>query len=187
MSPARHVTRGGIAALLLVLLPAAGWASGPKGKAVAPKAFDRCFETAAARYSIDPQMLRAIALTETGMRPHLVGPKNKNGTYDIGLMQINSAWLKTLARHGITEQGLFNACTNIQVGAWILANNIATHGARWKSVGAYNASTPSKQLIYIEKVKRNYALVMREAPSPEVEQQIEIKPERTEIVIYSES
>lgn len=121
--------------------------------------YSKCFEEAAIRYSLDMRMLVAIAKTESGIRAHVIGPKNGNDTYDIGVMQINSAWRPTLAKYGISEQGLMDPCTNIHVGAWILATNIQSHGPTWKAVGAYNARTPSKQVVYVKKVQRNYELV----------------------------
>lgn len=120
--------------------------------------YKQCFEEAANRYGLDKRMLVAIAKTESGIRT-VIGPKNGNDTYDIGVMQINSAWRPTLAKYGINEQGLMDPCTNIHVGAWILATNIQVHGPTWKAVGAYNARTPSKQVVYVKKVQRNYELV----------------------------
>lgn len=121
--------------------------------------FDKCFDSASTRFGVDKQMLVAIAKTESSLNPNAVGPKNVNGSTDIGMMQVNSWWLPTLAKHGITERDLMGACTNIYVGAWILAQNINRHGATWKAVGAYNAVTPSKQLNYAQKVQKNYTLV----------------------------
>lgn len=116
----------------------------------------RCsWESVATKFSVNPYMLYAIATTESGLRPNIVSAKNANGTYDIGLMQINSSWLPTLRRHGITEASLKDPCTNLEVGAWILASNMQRHGNTWKAVGAYNASTPSKQVVYAKKVLRN--------------------------------
>lgn len=121
--------------------------------------FDNCFTSAAAHFGVEKRLLVAIAKTESSFNPHAMGPKNSNGTYDMGMMQINSSWLSTLSRFGIAGSDLMGACTNIHVGAWILAKNIGTHGATWKAVGAYNATTPSKQITYVSRVQRNYALV----------------------------
>ena len=121
--------------------------------------YERCFAKASDRFGVDKRMLVAIAKTESAFDANAVGRPNANGSYDIGIMQINTFWLPTLARYGITEEGLRNACTNIHVGAWILAQNINRHGATWKAVGAYNAVTPSKQMVYVAKVQENYALV----------------------------
>ncbi len=121
--------------------------------------FDQCFTEAAYRFGVNKRMLVAIAKTESALTPHVIGPKNRNGTYDIGMMQINSSWLPTLAKYGIAQRHLLNACTNIEVGAWILAQNIAKHGSTWKAVGAYNAASPDKQQKYVDKVHQNYILV----------------------------
>jgi soluble lytic murein transglycosylase-like protein len=121
--------------------------------------FEACFVSASARFGVDRLMLLAIAVTESKLNPNAVGPKNVNGTYDMGIMQINSAWLSTLERYQIGRNDLMGACTNIHVGAWILAQNIQRHGSTWKAVGAYNASTAAKQLNYVSKVQKNYVLV----------------------------
>ena len=88
------------------------------------------------------------------MNPHAIG-RNRNGSRDLGLMQINSAWLPTLAKYGITERDLFEPCTNIHVGAWILAGNVSRLGYTWEAVGAYNAANPALRRAYIEKVRRH--------------------------------
>jgi soluble lytic murein transglycosylase-like protein len=120
---------------------------------------DACFSSASSRFGVDKRMLVAIAKTESSLNAKAVGPANANGSYDMGIMQINTFWVPKLARLGISKDELMSACTNIHVGAWILAQNISRHGATWKAVGAYNATTPSKQVIYVNKVQKNYALV----------------------------
>ena len=80
--------------------------------------------------------------------------RNRDGSRDIGLMQINSSWLPTLAGHGIAEHHLFDACTSIHVGAWILAGNVSRLGYTWEAVGAYNARSAPLRRAYAHKVHR---------------------------------
>lgn len=112
-----------------------------------------CWEDAASRYQVSSALLYAIARTESGLNPQAIG-RNTNGSRDIGLMQINSAWLPTLASHGIGERDLYEPCTNIHVGAWILAGNVSRLGYTWEAVGAYNAASPAMRRNYVEKVRR---------------------------------
>lgn len=114
-----------------------------------------CWEDAAARYGVNPYVLYAIAKTESGLNPSAINRANKNGSYDIGLMQINSAWLPTLRKHGIDEAQLWDACTNIHVGAWVLAQNMRRMGNSWEAVGAYNARDAQLRIKYALKVYRN--------------------------------
>jgi soluble lytic murein transglycosylase-like protein len=121
---------------------------------LAPLQTQACWNEAAARYRVSSELLYAIARTESALDPQAVG-RNRNGTRDIGLMQINSAWLPTLATHGIAERDLFDPCTSIHVGAWILAGNVQRLGYTWEAVGAYNAASPALRRTYVEKVRRH--------------------------------
>jgi soluble lytic murein transglycosylase-like protein len=112
-----------------------------------------CLDDAAHYYRVSAQVVRAIAQQESGMRPYVTS-RNTDGSEDIGLMQINSSWLPKLARFGITRQHLFDACVNAYVGTWILASNIKQFGPTWKAVGAYNAVSSNKQLIYANNIYR---------------------------------
>ena len=113
-----------------------------------------CWDQAAARYQVNEMLLYAIARTESGLNPLAVG-RNRNGSHDIGVMQINSAWLPRLATYGVSEQDLLEPCTNIHIGAWILALNFQKLGYTWEAVGAYNAKSPALRRAYVERVRRN--------------------------------
>ena len=115
-----------------------------------------CWQEAGSRYQVDPALLHAIARTESGLNPAAIN-RNRNGSIDIGLMQINSAWFPTLAKYGISTQDVWEPCTNIHVGAWVLAQNMQKLGVNWDAVGAYNATTPAKRTAYAWKVYRNLA------------------------------
>jgi len=110
--------------------------------AAAPAAAQACWESAAQRYGVSAQLLYAVAQTESGLNPRAVNRSHvaRTGTYDIGLMQINSGHLSRLARFGISEQDLFEPCVNLNVGAWLLATTFSKHGVTWEGIGAYNAA-----------------------------------------------
>ncbi|MBN2979638.1 invasion protein IagB [Pseudomonas fluorescens] len=128
-----------------------------------------CWEETARRYNIEPELLQAIAAVESGYRPEAMNPANRNGTRDIGLMQINSIHLPRLLQSGITEQRLLSEpCLSVEVGASILAEFIQRFGYNWTAVGAYNAGPgtgPQREALrrrYAEKIWAYYeALVQR--------------------------
>ncbi|MBJ6725640.1 lytic transglycosylase domain-containing protein [Geomesophilobacter sediminis] len=104
-----------------------------------------CFEEAGREYGINPQILRAIAKVESNFNPVAVNV-NTNGTYDVGLMQINSSWASTLGKERWKAQG--DACYNTKTGAWILAQCMNKYGYTWKAIGCYNSQTPEKRDRY---------------------------------------
>jgi soluble lytic murein transglycosylase-like protein len=110
-----------------------------------------CFDLAEATYAIPQRLLRAVAQVESGLRD-LPPSHNADGSYDIGIMRINSGWLPSLRRYGITREALNNPCQNVIVGAWILAQNKQRLGPSWDAVGAYNVGC--RQLDAAECAKR---------------------------------
>jgi soluble lytic murein transglycosylase-like protein len=112
----------------------------------------KCFEDAGSHYGINPLLLWAIAKVESNFNPYALN-KNKNNSYDMGLMQINSAHLKTLEKHGLVDKRyIWDPCYNIYVGAWVLSQCIKKYGYTWTAIGCYNAQTPWKRKKYSYKV-----------------------------------
>lgn len=117
-----------------------------------PSEIAACIATAAYRYDLDPLLLLAVKYVETADRTDTPIRYNKNGSWDIGLMQINTIWKDTLERYGISYGDLESPCKNIAVGAWILAGKIKQKGL-WEGVGAYHSQTPHLSRRYQTKVK----------------------------------
>lgn len=106
-----------------------------------------CFEQAAKEYNVAPSLLYSIGKWESKLNPKAVN-WNTNGSYDFGVMQINSSWEPTLRKHGIPWESLADPCTNVRVGAWILSQCLDKYGNTWKGVGCYNSQTPDKRNKY---------------------------------------
>lgn len=121
---------------------------------VAPPVRASCWHEAAARYQVSPVLLYAIAKQESALKPDAVSALNSDGSYDIGLMQINSKWLPALLQFGITERHLHDGCTSAHVGAWMLAQNFKRFGFTWRAVGAYNAKNEQKRSRYARAIHR---------------------------------
>ena len=58
--------------------------------------YSNCFNRASLHYQVPTALLKAIAVVESKMQAKAIH-FNQNGTYDIGIMQINSIWLSKLS------------------------------------------------------------------------------------------
>lgn len=119
-----------------------------------------CFNEAGAASGISPVLLQAIAKVESGLNPKAVNI-NSNGSRDLGLMQINSSWVKPMKLDGAR---LFSdPCYNTTIGARILRDCIDRKGYTWAAVGCYNAVSTHKQVAYSWKI---YRLMQKSASYP---------------------
>lgn len=118
------------------------------------QSLQKCFNLVGKKYSINPLLLLAIAQHESKLNPLAINI-NRNGSKDIGLMQINSSWISIFKANGISEVDLYDPCINIYLGTWVLANSIRENGNNWKAVGAYNVGNlPGK---HKEQMRIRYA------------------------------
>lgn len=90
---------------------------------------------------------------------------NKNGSHDLGMMQINTkAWLPLISqtffsgdKNKAYKMLKDDVCFNISVGAWILSYAIRSEkGNVWEGVGRYHSVTPEYKYKYINRVRRIY-------------------------------
>ena len=101
--------------------------------------FTQCFAHASKVYFVPEEILIAIASVESNYNKNSIN-YNKNGSYDIGVMQINSGWFIELKKYNISRNMLFNPCQNIMIGAWILEQNIKRYGFNWSAIQHYNGT-----------------------------------------------
>lgn len=110
----------------------------------------------AEHYQVPIQIIEAVRQVESGGN-HGVGKvcNNKNGSCDIGAMQINTYWLPMLHKQNITDTLLeTNECVNIAVGTWILSSNLHSYKNWQAALSAYNTGKPDSPvgLKYAQKV-----------------------------------
>jgi soluble lytic murein transglycosylase-like protein len=108
-----------------------------------------CFEEAGEQYQVSPELLWAIAKVESHFDPSAIH-YNKNGSYDFGVMQVNSSWAPRLGKKRWAALG--DPCYNVKVGAWVLADCLQRYGATAEGIGCYNALDSGKRGIYADKV-----------------------------------
>lgn len=122
----------------------------------ASKILAACLMLASQTYSIPPAVLVGIYKAEGGKVGQEVA--NKNGSYDLGPMQINTIWLPELAKNwGVSESTARkwvrdDACTNVGVSAWILKQHLDETQSLSKAIAYYNSRTPRHGTKYRSRV-----------------------------------
>lgn len=124
----------------------------------------------AATTGLPPRVLPVIQSIEGGQVGMVT--QDKNGTADLGLMQVNTIWVPALAaRSGLsladTRKNLIeDPCFNIAASALILRNYLAeTNGKMLPAIGDYHSHTPALNSAYIA-MAENKARALFEPEQP---------------------
>ena len=118
-----------------------------------------CMAFVASLNGLPPRVLPSIASVEGGRQG--VASRNRDGSEDLGLMQVNTRWVNTIA-HVVglsapqTRMLLLNdPCFNISAAGAILRTYLAeSHGDLMRAIGDYHSHTRPLNWDYQAKVVR---------------------------------
>jgi soluble lytic murein transglycosylase-like protein len=119
--------------------------------------FLACMALVASTYQLPPRVLPSIQAVEGGRVG--LARSNTNGSQDLGVMQINTLWIRPLARHAglpedeVRERLLHDACFNIAAAGLILRIYMQeAQGDLMRAIGYYHSHTPDRHFGYRAKV-----------------------------------
>jgi soluble lytic murein transglycosylase-like protein len=133
---------------------------------------EKYFDYPCRKFGIPKPLAMAIARQESDMHPWILNlagkdvyPRTEEAslkiadrarragiTYDVGIMQVNSYWIK---KYNIPHRLLLKPASNIYMGCWILAQEIKKHGLTWKAVGRYHSPTNWRARNYTRLIRRH--------------------------------
>jgi hypothetical protein len=136
-----------------------------------------CMVAAATNYHLPVHALPAIQAAEGGY----IGAvrADRDGSHDLGLMQVNTRWVLPLARfmrlpaQTVTVRLILSPCFNIACAAAILHGYVdETHGNVWQAIGDYHSHTPGLNTAYRFRVLEQSMLLppLRVAPHKHLQQ-----------------
>ncbi|MDF3982963.1 conjugal transfer protein TrbN [Luteibacter sp. PPL201] len=107
-----------------------------------------CALGAAIAYDVPANILLAIAEQEAGRPGQWV--RNANGTQDVGALQFNTAYLRELARYGISPHDVAApGCYAYQLAAWRIRAHLRDDaGDVWARAANYHSRTPQLNARY---------------------------------------
>ena len=123
-SPCLRNTAASILFLFLTLLPSflpSGELQAAEKAGEEPQVrFDELIESIAAKYTVDPLLVKALIWRESRFLP-----RSKGAAGEIGLMQIKMAvvkdWAKAKGKEMPNEEEVFDPYLNIEIGTWHLS------------------------------------------------------------------
>ena len=101
-----------------------------------------CAVEASTNLSVPADLLYALAMAEGGTPGAKM--RNSNGTYDLGYMQFNTAYLKSLEKFGIRPEDVqSNTCYPFHLAAWRLHQHLDEQGDDiYQKAAYYHSRTP---------------------------------------------
>lgn len=143
--------------LLLAVLGSASPAGAAEGALTRGAVADvhGCIRVAAKAFGIEPLPLEVLLKVEAGALG--MASPNKDGSRDLGPMQINTVHLETFAKFGITYEDLRDnvGCKNVWAGAYLYALEYRRlHGDVALAIAYYHSRTPERVQIYLDMVRQ---------------------------------
>ena len=129
--------------------------NGPAGGTIGamPVPYLACMSLVAHLYALPPRVLPAIQRVEGGA-PGAVH-RNRDGTADLGVMQVNTLWIPALVRYTRTGRGTVTRrlttepCYNIAAAGAIMRTYLdEAHGNLLRAVGDYHSHTDALNRLY---------------------------------------
>jgi lysyl-tRNA synthetase class I len=101
-----------------------------------------CSIAAAQQYGLPANAILAVAEQEAGKPGQWV--RNTNGTFDLGALQFNTSYVRTLSKYGIQYEDVqAKGCYPYQLAAWRIRKHVQyDRGDFWTRVANYHSYTP---------------------------------------------
>jgi hypothetical protein len=147
-------------AALAALAAWAFWASPGRAWAgsLSPLTWE-CLSESSRRFRVPIFMLLSVLDVERGQ----VGREraNRDGSSDLGPMQINTLWLPRLRSLGLGREAVRDSgCLNVAVGAWLLRHHLArSRGRPFEAMGRYHSLRPALAARYVSAIRARYGKV----------------------------
>ena len=111
-----------------------------------------CALAASVRYDVPADALLSVYSVERGGSD--TWSHDANGTYDVGPLQFNTAYLASLRRFGITPRAVEGkTCYPWFLAAWRIHNQLVDdHGGFWTRAARYHSATPRYVEAYRHKL-----------------------------------
>ncbi len=123
------------------------------------QSYKDCISYSADYFKLSRELMVAVLMTERGYSAKV--KQNNDGTFDLGIYQINQVRLPELKQFNIDAVTLAtDQCINAFMAAYILHNEINDAENYWEGVGNYHygiwGKYPANHFRYIDKVYRNW-------------------------------